>query len=137
MNRLYLIVLAVCAVSTMCNSACTPQSTRTDKVDRCKSPVVLHVVASATGPLYRLDGKSFSHYPLDEMSTDLRGCKVERTVSVILDYRVSLADLLGSVPSKLQAESVRYFIQTPPAAGRRALVEVSIVSWDARIPNAQ
>jgi hypothetical protein len=119
-------------VVMVCNPICTAQSVGSDEVDRCKNPVVLEVRASATGALYRLDGQSFSNYPLDEMGADLRGCKVARTVSVILDYRVSLADLLGSVPSKLQAESVRYFIRT-----ESGLVEISIVSWDARVPNAQ
>jgi hypothetical protein len=132
MNRLFLVVLAVCTALSICHSRCSAQSVTNDKVDVCKRPIVLQVLPSASGAEYRLDGRSFSHYPLDEMGTDLRGCTVERTVSVILDYRVSLADLLGSVPSKLQAESVRYFIRT-----ESSLVEISIVSSDARVPNVQ
>jgi hypothetical protein len=70
------------------------------------------VLPSGNGSRYRLNGTLFKLYPLSEMANGLRGCKVERTVDVILDYHVSLADFLGSVPPKLQGESIRYFIRT-------------------------
>ena len=100
--------------------------------DKCTTPIVLEVIPSSTGPEYRLSGKAFKLYPLTEMSNELHTCKAERAVYIMLDYHVSLGDFLGSMPPKLQAESVCYFIRT-----QSSLVEISIVSYDAKVPESQ
>ena len=97
-----------------------------------QKPIVLEVVPLGSGSEYRLSGRGFKLYPLTEMADELRGCNVERTIYVMLDYHVSLADFLGCVPPKLQAQLVRYFIRT-----ESSLVEVSIVSYDAKIPKKE
>lgn len=129
MKRLFSIMLSICIVSLLHTETCAAQSASASATNRCKSPIILEVVSLGGSSQYKLNGRLFKLYPLTEMANELGGCKVERTVDVILDYHVPLSDFLGSVPSKLQAESVRYFIRT-----ETSLVEISIVSYDAKLP---
>lgn len=132
MSRLFSVVLSVSAAFLMNGLMSMAQTVHSGTTDKCKRPITLEVLPAGSGSQYRLNGTLFKPYPLTEMAKELNGCEVERTVDVIMDYHVSLADFLGSVPSKLQAASVRYYIRT-----ETSLVEISVVSYDAKVPGGQ
>jgi hypothetical protein len=132
MNKLIRAALCVCVMSLLHQPRSFAQSATSDHVARCKRPIILELVPSGKDLEYRLDGKSFDLYPLTPIADELSGCKVERTIFVIVDHHLSAGDLISAVPSKLQADSVRYFVRTD-----LSLVEVKIVSYDAKIPTAQ
>jgi hypothetical protein len=128
------IHIAFCAVliSLFFPAPCSAQTASSVSAGRCKQPIVLEVLPSPTGAVFKLQGKTTVAYPLTEMANELNGCSVERPIHVVVDSRLPVRYLLGGVPSKLEAKSVRYFVRTS-----LSVVEIAIISDDAKIPTAQ
>ena len=129
MKKPAFIAVCICLVSLLYRVPCVAQCSQPVDSDRCKKPIVLEVVLTKTGPVYKLGGKTFNGYPLDEFGKEFGGCKAAPPIYAVVDSRLPTRYLLGAVIPKLQADSVRYFIRD-----RSGLVEISIVSWDAELP---
>lgn len=99
----------------------------------CAQPVTLEIAPSATGGLsYKLAGKPYSGYPLDDLRKSLSGCKASRSLYVVIDHVVPAGEISSAVASKLQVDDVRYFIRYPEQ--EHMVVEIKIVGYDSRLP---
>jgi hypothetical protein len=124
-----LITLAAMAFLTGSQASALPNR----PVAECAQPVILEIASTATGGLsYKIGGRAYSGYPLDDLHKSLSGCKVSRPLYVVIDYRVPSGDIPGAVASKLQADNVRYFIRYPEQ--EHSVVEIKIVGYDSKLP---
>jgi hypothetical protein len=109
-----ILVYSLLAVLSVPSTSRTQCPAKDDKSPKCGAPVVLEVIPGGKhGTEYRLDGKIYEPYPLTELANQVFLCTVERPLHVVIDSRVPAGEILGSVPSKLQASNVRYFIRYP------------------------
>jgi hypothetical protein len=146
MNRLISTMVFGCVSLGFSAAACFGQSAPANTADKCNSPNIFEVLPSATGvswelggkkytshTQWRLDGKTYAtEYPLTALAHDLTECTPQRPLEVVLDNEATVGDLVGSVPSKLQAESVRYFVRIVDG-----FVEVKIGSVVANAPGTE
>jgi hypothetical protein len=96
-------------------------------------PVRLEVAPGEDGSLsYRIAGKDYSGYPLDELRKRLSGCKAPRPLYVLIDYRVPTGQIPGTAAPKLQVDNVRYFIRYPELS--HSIVEIKIVGSESKLP---
>jgi hypothetical protein len=114
--------LTFLSIMPLCQGQCPAKN---DKSAKCGTPVVLEVLPGGKyGPEYRLEGKLFDGYPLTQVANQVYLCTDQRPLHVIVDSRVPAGEILGSAPSKLQANNIRYFIRYPAPDHHHVVVEV-------------
>lgn len=99
----------------------------------CSRPVVLELTASEHGGVdYRLSGKVYTGYPLDDLRRQLSGCPTSRPLYVVMDSRVPIGQVSSAVAPKLQVDNARYFIRYP--AQEHLIVEIKLGEYLSKLP---
>jgi hypothetical protein len=126
-----LLIVTMMLLTNHPASSLPPQHDHT--VADCSQPVMLQLIPDENNGInYRIAGKTYPGYPLDDLRKLLSGCKTERPLYVLIDYRVPTGYIPGSVASKLQANNVRYFIQNPEQ--NHSIIEIKIVGYYSKLP---
>lgn len=81
---------------------------------------------------YRLSGKAYSGYPLDDLRRQLSGCHVSRPLYVVIDNLVPIGQVSSVVAPKLQVDNARYFIRYP--AQEHLVIEIKLGEYLSKMP---
>jgi hypothetical protein len=90
---------------------------------------MLELIPGREGTIeYKVAGKTYPGYPLDDLRDLLSGCKTPRSLYALIDYRLPAGQISSAVASKLQVDNVRYFIRYPEP--NHSNIEIKIVGYD-------